>query len=247
MSLDWLVARPIAHRGLHDRDRRIVENTLGAAMAAAAGAFAIECDAQWSRDGEAMVFHDFSMERLTLGEGRVADHDCAALQRLPLRDSGEFMPTLGEYLAAIAGRVPLVCEIKSRFDGDMRLADRCLDIVAGHVGPVAFKSFDPDVIAHLRARGAAAPLGIVAEARYDHPEWATLSPQMKLRLIHFLHFEATRPDFLSWHVEDLPHATPHLWRAALGRPVMAWTVRQPRQRELAQAFADQIVFEGFTP
>ena len=69
---DWLTARPIAHRGLHDRAASRPENTLAAARAAVAGGFAIECDVQLSADGEAMVFHDAALGRLTEAREAVA-------------------------------------------------------------------------------------------------------------------------------------------------------------------------------
>ena len=65
---EWLVARPIAHRGLHDPAAGLIENTLAAADAAIAGGYAIECDVQDTADGEAVVFHDFTLDRLTRRE-----------------------------------------------------------------------------------------------------------------------------------------------------------------------------------
>ena len=243
----WLTARPIAHRGLHDKTRDVIENTASAARAAVAGNFAIECDVQWTRDGEAVVFHDFALERLTHGTGLVAGHDAAALARIAFRQgAGGIMP-LADYLALIAGKVPLVCEIKSRFDGDIRLAQRTLAVVRAQSGPVAIKSFDPAIIAHLRSLRAEMPLGIVAEAHYTDPDWSHLPQALKTRLINFLHYDETRPDFLSWHVADFPNAVPFLFRSGLKLPVMAWTVRTGEQRALAALWADQMVFEGFAP
>ena len=128
----------------------------------------------------------------------------------------------------------------------MRLADRVRAILAAYTGPVAIKSFDPAVIAHLRL-GAPCPLGIVAEASYDDPEWAALPGALRRDLAALTHFAQTRPDFLSYRVGDLPHAAPALFRAGLGLPVMTWTVRSPEQREAARRWADQMVFEGFLP
>ena len=247
MSPDWLAARPVAHRGLHDKTRDVMENTAGAALAAIAHGFAIECDVQLTRDGEAVVFHDFTLERLTKGEGPVAAQDAAALARIGFRQGTDGILTLAGFLALIAGRVPLVCEVKSRFDGDMRLAERTLAVVTAQNGPVAIKSFDPAVIAHLRARNAAMPLGIVSEATYTHPDWSWMPAELKSRLIHFLHYDETRPDFLSWHVGDFPNAVPFLCRSGLRLPVMTWTVRTAGQRALAAQWADQMVFEGFVP
>ncbi len=154
------------------------------------------------------------------------------------------IPTLAEFLAAIAGKVPLICEIKSLFDGDMRLTERVAALAADYAGPLALKSFDPAPIAHLRARGVANPLGVVAEASYEGEDWRELDAERKQDCAAFLHYPRTRPDFLSWHVDDLPHPTPALLRALAALPVMVWTVRSPEQRRRARLWADQIVFEG---
>ncbi|MGD0185445.1 MAG: glycerophosphodiester phosphodiesterase family protein [Roseiarcus sp.] len=248
MSADapaWLVARPIAHRGLHDAGKRVVENTLGAAEAAIRGGFAIECDVQLSRDGEAMVFHDDSLGRLTRRRGAVIQKSVAEIQAAPFRRGGERIPTLPQLLARIAGRTPLICELKSRFDGDMRLAERVAALAREYGGPLAIKSFDPAPIAFLRARHEGiAPLGMVAEASYRGWHWRALSAAQKEACAAFLHYPETRPDFLSWSLDDLPHPTPFLLRRLEGLPVMVWTVRSPEQRRTASRWADQIVFEG---
>ena len=249
---DWLVARPIAHRGLHDRGAGpAIENSPAAARAAVSRGFAIECDVQISRDGEAMVFHDFTLERLTVETGRVDERDSASLRDLPLRGGPDTIPSLPDYLTLIAGRVPLVCEIKSRFDGDMRIAERAAACAAAYEGPMCLESFDPRVITHLRANRTSlgishVPLGMIAQADYSDPgdEWAGLDANEKHALAHFLHFTETRPDFLSYGVRDLPHAVPFLCRAGIAMPVTTWTVRTTAQRHLARRYADQIVFEG---
>ena len=243
MRPDWLTDRPIAHRGWHDAAAGRLENTLGAAEAAMTRGFGIECDVQLSADGEAVVFHDERLERLTEGRGEVGALDVATLKALPLRASAEHIPTLPDLLRRIGGRVPLVCEIKSRFDGDMRLTDRVAALAAEYPGPLALKSFDPSPIARLRSAGCALPLGIVAEAGYDDPYFHAMSAEQKRSCAAWLHVEETRPDFLSWHVNDLPHAVPSLLRFA-GLPILVWTVRTDAQKALARRFADQIVFEG---
>ena len=244
---DWLVRRPVAHRGLHNLAAGRIENSLSAAMAAIDGGFAIEADLQLTADGDAVVFHDDTLDRLTGSSGPVAALPALALTRTVLRGSGECIPDMAAFMALIAGRVPLICEIKSRFDGDLRLAERAAALASSYGGPIALKSFDPTVIRHLRALRCEVPLGIVAEARYDDAEWAELSPALKRDLAEVLHFGDTRPDFLSYAVDDLPHAVPHLCRIALRLPVMCWTVRTAEQRQVASVWADQMVFEGFEP
>ena len=244
----WLTARPIAHRGLHDRAAGRPENTLAAARAAVAGGFAIECDVQISGDGEAMVFHDAALGRLTGATERVSDTQAADLGRLAVAGSSERIPTLPEFLAAVAGAVPVIVEIKSAYDGDLRLARRTAEIAAASQGPVALKSFDPEIVAALReSLPPHIPRGIVAETNQDDPVYATMTDSKRRSLRDLLHFDETRPDFLSWRVNDLPCAPTHLCRLLAGLPVMAWTVRTPEQRAHAQAHADQMVFEGFVP
>ncbi|MFN3688341.1 glycerophosphodiester phosphodiesterase family protein [Salinarimonas sp.] len=245
---DWLVARPVAHRGLHERAAGRVENTLGAARAAIAHGFSIECDVQISADGEAMVFHDDDLARLVGREGLVREVAAERLAATALLDAGgETIPRLSDLLETVAGRVPLVVEIKSRFDGDMRLVHRTLALAQAYSGPIALKSFDPAIVAEIRRLAPQRVRGIVAEARYDHREWDGLTSETKRALASLDHVRETQPHFLSWGVRDLPHAAPFLLRALAELPVMVWTVRDADARARAQAHADQMVFEGFVP
>jgi glycerophosphoryl diester phosphodiesterase len=250
----WLTERPIAHRGLHDAASGVIENTLEAAEAAIAGGFAIECDIQMSADGEVFVFHDDTLDRLTDAKGALIEMSAEAIRRAHLVGVGappDHIPTFADFLALVAGRTPVICELKSRFDGDWRIADRAVAIAATYQGPLALKSFDSDLIAYLRLRsprpGASerpCPIGVVAQASYDDPDWDSLKPEQKRDLTTFEHFDRLRLDFLSWNVDDLPHKVPFLMKELTGAPVMAWTVRTPAQREAARKWADQIVFEG---
>jgi glycerophosphoryl diester phosphodiesterase len=246
----WLVERPIAHRGLHDDAKGVIENTLAAAEAAIAGGFAIECDVQSSRDGEAFVFHDDTLDRLTDASGAIGAKSAAEIVNIRIRGSNRPPSSFEEFLRVVGGRTPIICELKSRLDGDWRIADRVAALAASYDGPLALKSFDHDLVAYLRLRrprlrlGDLCPIGIVAEASYDDAIWAFLSPERKREWTDFEQFERTRPDFLSWNVNDLPHRIPFLMKELHGAPVMAWTVRTPAQGEAALKWADQIVFEG---
>lgn len=251
-DFSWLTARPIAHRGLHAPSHGVIENTISAARAAIAAGFSVECDVQLAADGELVVFHDETLERLTDDAGSVAMRSAKALKRLKLRGGDDAIPGFSEFLAVIGGRTPIVVEIKSAFDGDTAVAQRTAQALAHYDGPVAIESFDPDQIAFLRARAAALgiaqrPLGVIGEAHYDEADWPQLSPAQRAELTHFLHYKRTLPDFLSWRVRDLPHAIPVLLRDALKIPVTAWTVRSPEMAARAREWTDQIVFEGFKP
>lgn len=243
---DWLMARPVAHRGLHDRASGLIENSTSAAEAAIAGGFAIECDVQASADGEAMVFHDDRLDRLTAERGALNLRRADDLGTIRLAGSADTISTLPAFLDRIGGRVPLVIEIKSRFDGATALAARVAEICEGREAPIALKSFDPEVLAVLRDLAPHRPRGIVAANSYEAAEYDALSEAQKHAMANLLHLDRTAPDFLSWRVRDLPDAAPFLARR-LGLPVMTWTVRSQEDRDRAAAWADQIVFEGFRP
>jgi len=247
MSPGWLTARPIAHRGLHDRSGRVPENTRAAAQAAIAAGYAIECDVQVSADGEAMVFHDEALGRLTARTEPVRALPAAELARLPVAGSDETVPTLGGFMDTIAGRVPLIVEVKTGFDGDLALTRRVAEAVRGYDGPVAVKSFDPRIVGALADLLPDTPRGIVAERSQDDPSYARLPPSLRRALAELLHLHESRPTFVSWRVDDLPGGPPYLCRLLGRMPVMTWTVRTDAQRELARAHADQMVFEGFAP
>src|ERR1700739_2590556 len=161
-SLDWLSARPVAHRGLHNAAAGLIENTAGAVKAAIAAGYGIEVDVQISADGEAMVHHDDVLGRLTEGDGRLDRLTTEALKRVPFRDSTERMITLGELCDLVAGRVTLLIEMKSLFDGDDRLPARVAAILADYRGPAAPLSFDPGQVAMLRQKAPQLGRGITA-------------------------------------------------------------------------------------
>jgi len=243
----WLTARPIAHRGLHDRGAGVIENSIAAANAAIARGFAVECDVQDTADGEAVVFHDFTLERLTGATGAVRAKTLAQVSASTLTGSQETVPTLAAFLGAIAGRTPLVIEIKSRFDRDPRLTRRVLDLLESYGGPVCVKSFDPDIVALVRELAPQRPRGIVAQSGFDDPIWSAVTTEQRHAMANLLHFPQTEPDFLSWNHRDLPNAAPFLCRHLRHMPVMAWTVRDAQTGRAALDYADQIVFEEFLP
>src|ERR1700726_310108 len=121
-----------------------------AAQAAVDGNFSIECDIQLTADGEAMVHHDDALGRLTEGSGALLDMTAAELKAVRFRDTPERMMTLGDLCALVKGRVPLVIEVKSRFDGDRKLVKRMAEVLASYSGPAVGMSFDPDQVLALR-------------------------------------------------------------------------------------------------
>jgi glycerophosphoryl diester phosphodiesterase len=246
VPLDWLIARPVAHRGLHDAQKGIIENTPSAFLAAIAGGYGIECDLQVSADGEAMVHHDAVLGRLTDGGARLDALPASELKRVAFKDTADHMITLGELCDLVAGRATLLIELKSRYDGDRRLVARAAQTLATHRGPAALMSFDPAVIAALRTIAPTLTRGMVAERHYRHLEWAALPAAAKRSMAWFGHELSTRPQFIAYSVRDLPAAVPLIARL-LGLPLLTWTVRTADDQARAARYADQMIFEGFRP
>ena len=209
---DWLTARPVAHRGLHDAARGIIENMPGAVTAAIEGNFAIEVDLQLTADGEAMVHHDDALGRLTEGSGPLLGKTAAELKAVRFRDTSERMMSLGDLCALVDGRVPLVIEVKSHFDGDRKLVARMAQVLSGYSGPAAVMSFDPDQVLALRENIPDRPRGIIAQRNYDDDYWNKLTPEQRRGMLHLRHAFRTRPHFVAFWVNQLPAA------GALDRP-----------------------------
>ena len=244
---DWLTARPVAHRGLHDATRGIIENMPAAAAAAVAANFAIECDIQLSADGEAMVHHDDELGRLTEGSGALLGKTSAELKQVVFKDTPEKMMTLGDLCALVAGRVPLVIEVKSYFDGDRRLVTRMAEVLASYSGLAVGMSFDPDQVMALRELMPSRPRGIVAQREYTEADWPEATPAQRRGMLHLRHAYRTRPHFVAYWVDELPAVAPWIARNIFGCPLLTWTVRTPEQRATAARHADQMIFEGFRP
>ena len=244
---DWLTARPVAHRGLHDFARGIIENMPAAAHAAVAGNFPIECDIQLTADGEAMVHHDDALGRLTEGSGALLGKTAAELKAVKFKNTDERMMSLSDLCALVAGRVPLVIEVKSHFDGDRKLVTRMAEVLSTYSGPAVGMSFDPDQVLALREIMPNLVRGIVAERDYTEADWPEASAEQRRGMTRLRHAFRTRPHFVAYWVNELPSMAPWIARNVFGLPLLCWTVRTPEQRARAGRYADQMIFEGFLP
>ena len=231
--LRWLTARPIAHRGYHDRAQSRPENSLPAFEAAIASRYAIECDLQLTADGIPVVFHDDELSRLTGVPGCIRDRRAADLRPLRLCRTSEWIPTLDELLDLTEGRVPLVIELKHMPGRDSGFARAVADRLRRYDGPATLMSFDPGLIAAVKAAAPHLPRGLTAEG-----DWR--SARRHLRTVLRLGV-----DFISYRIGDLPTPFPVLARRLYGVPLICWTVRKPHELQKAKRWTDQITFEGF--
>jgi glycerophosphoryl diester phosphodiesterase len=246
-GLDWLIARPVAHRGLHDVAAGVIENTPAAFAAAVSANYAIECDLQISADGEAMVHHDDALGRLTDGSGRLDEMTSAALKRVAFKATSDRMISVGELCDLVAGRVTLVIELKSGRAGDQRLALRAAQVLSGYAGPAALMSFDPAQILPLRTSAPQLTRGIVAQRWSGELGREPIFARGQRTLAYARDASAARPQFIAYSVKDLPAALPLAARRLCGMPLLTWTVRSVEERQRAGRFADQMIFEGFRP
>jgi glycerophosphoryl diester phosphodiesterase len=245
--LDWLIARPAAHRGLHDAAAGVIENTSSAFAAAVAANYAIECDLQITADGEAMVYHDSTLGRLTEGTARLDAMTTSALKQVPFRATSDRMITVGDLCDLVAGRVTLVIELKSHFDGDRRLAARVAAVLLRYHGPAGVMSFDPGLIAAVRAIAPALVGGLVAESGTGGHKLGTYGQKARRAVDYVGQLRRARPQFIAYSVKDLPAPLPLAAKRLLHLPVLAWTVRTEEDRRRAARWADQMIFEGFRP
>lgn len=242
----WLTARPIAHRGLHDPRAGIPENTLAAAEAAIAGGYAIEVDLRAAADGIAVVFHDRTLSRLTAASGPVAAHSAAELTSFHVAGTTQRIPTLMDLLDLTAGRVPLILEVKNE-DGDPApLAAAIIRDLSTYRGDAAVMSFDPRTLDALTSLPPVRPRGFISYAYDDDEARSNLRSTERWARRNLLPIVLTWPDFIAYDADALPRAAATMLRH-LGYPVLTWTVRSRDEQRRVKSFADQIIFEGFTP
>lgn len=233
-GLGWLTERPIAHRGFHDRNRTVWENTMTAFSRAVEAGFSIECDLQYTADAVPVVFHDDTLKRLCGIDGDVRKRTAAELGLLAVGGTADRVPTLKQMLARVDGRVPLVLELKGRKGDDEGFAMAVLDVLDGYRGPVALMSFDRDLLKDLKALDPPYPIGLTAEGTAPE-QLAANEEAMRLGL-----------DFVSYCYGHLPNAFVDRQRA-LAIPVITWTVHDEEGRTMTALHADQMTFEGFDP
>ena len=250
MPLDAAFLKPIAHRGLHDPARGRIENSAAAFEAALAHGYGIECDLRPAACGTPIVFHDDTLSRLVDSQDALRALDAAALKRLRYRGDASPIVEFAALLELVAGREPLLVEIKSEW------ARARPALSAGHRGIEhrLSRSSRADVVRprrHDRDTGAGAwrpPRHRVRALRRPglvaRQDSTTGAPS---RSSHFLESRPAAPDFYAYDVKALPTPVTRFVREVLGLPLFTWTVRTPEQRKIAERWADAPIFEGYEP
>ncbi|MGH6786817.1 MAG: glycerophosphodiester phosphodiesterase family protein [Novosphingobium sp.] len=230
----WLGEWGYAHRGLHGAGAP--ENSPAAFAAAIDRGLGIECDVQRTLDGQAVVFHDWELDRLTGEAGPVARRSADQLSAIALVGGSDTVPSLRRVLDQVAGKVPLLIEIKSK--RDRQVAALCLAVrrqLEGYRAPHAVMSFDPRVSRWFAVHSPLTVRGLVVTEEHDKTLWGRLKR-------HFALWHA-RPDFLAYDIRDLPSRFAASQRRR-GLPLLTWTVRSDEHRERAASHADAAIAEG---
>lgn len=231
---------PVAHRGLWARDGA-PENSLAAFQAACSRGYGIELDVQLSADGEAMVFHDEDLSRLTGVAGRLRDRTAAELGELRLMGTDERIPTLLETLAVVGHRAMVHVELKTPYGEVGPLEQRVHEILIDHAGPISVIGFNPYSHAWFAERFPGVLRGLDSDAYRRAPHLAEKQRKSFARLEHVA---IARPHFLALGLDMLPDPRAAEYRAQ-GMPVVAWTVRDPAQWDAVKDACDNLIFEGF--
>lgn len=239
--------RPIAHRALHDSTSGRPENSRAAIQAAINAGYGIEIDLQMSKDGQAMVFHDYDLGRLTGETGPIRQRSAVELGQIGLSFGNEGIPTFAEILEIVRGQVPLLIELKDQH-GAMGPTDGTLEqataaALEGYQGEAAIMSFNPNSVEMFGRYNTTRPLGLTTEAflQVDNP---LLPAATRRHLRNIPDFDRVAASFISHDVNDLNSSAVARLKSK-GTPVLCWTVRSPEVEADAREIADNITFEGY--
>lgn len=234
----WLKAQPFAHRGLHSAAHGVIENSMTAFDEAIGQGYGIELDVQISGDGQALVFHDDSLKRLTGVRKATASITAREARKVTLTGSRDHIPTLAEVLDYVAGQVPVLVEIKSEPGATGPLEQAVAEVLDSYDGPVAIMSFNPEAVLWFAVNRPHICRGFVSSTRYPH--------ELGWKLSHIAGQAQTvdriRPDFVAYDIRALPNRFTRAIRAA-GLPLLTWTVRSKDQHRKAFTHTDGIIFE----
>ncbi len=244
---DAFLAAPLAHRGYHDARRGTPENSRAAFLAAIGAGYGIELDVQLSADGAAMVFHDADLKRLTGRKGKLRDLRAADLSRIPLIGNDEGIPTLPEVLDLVAGRAPLLVEIKDQTGAMGRetgaLEQAVAHALTGYAGPVAVMSFNPHSVIAFGKTAPEVPRGLTTCA-FRRKDWQRLPRGAFADLRGIPLYGAAGASFVSHRAADL--GNPRIAELKeQGAAILCWTIRSPAEETAARRIAQNITFEGY--
>ena len=227
-----------AHRGLHGGG--VPENSLAAFELACEKGYGIELDVQLSRDGVVMVFHDYTLIRMTGVDKKVCELDASELKTLALDGSDQTIPTFEEVLELVGGRVPLLVELK----GESTNASLCApvaELLNKYEGDFCVESFNPMLVKAIKKYIPDVYCGqLYTNVVRDKKKKSALNIILTCMALNCV----ARPDFIAYNIKDrasLPvKLTTKLYRA----PRFIWTARSKEDYDLAHQLGEHPIFEN---
>lgn len=242
MALDpryaFLTETPIAHRGLHDMEAGVPENTLPAFEAAIAKGHPIELDVQRTKDNQLVVFHDYDLKRAAGRADRIRRMTAQQLADVPVFGSSHTIPSLQTTLSVVDGHVPLLIEFKPTRKPD-RIARLAAEALRDYRGLYAVQSFDPHLVRALKNALPDPPAGQISGALRG----TSIRPFDRIAARYLLHMTISRPDFVNYELAALPNRWVQTLTRTLGLPLLVWTVRTDADRRQAEALITNYVFD----
>lgn len=231
-----------AHRGLHNHDNGIIENTLEAFQLAAESGYGVELDLQLTKDGQVVVYHDKDLDRLCNDKRLVRELTTDELRGYTLLDSDQKIPTFKEALQAVEARVPIIIEIKA-YNAPEEICPLVWETLKDYDGLYCIESFHPQVIQWFKENQPQVIRGQLMNARLNGS-----SSQFELFVRQNLCSNfLSRPDFTAYDCRA--RQTPAMWVAKnlFGMPEISWTVRDEDTYRKLKDENCVIIFEGFLP
>ena len=240
--------RNYAHRGLFAVDQSVPENSMPAFLAAVKAGYGIELDVQFTSDRQLVVFHDDTLDRMTGVHGWVREISWQQMQQLRLADTEYAPPLLSDVLAAVAGQVPLIVEIKSRasYSGAYldELCRRVLELLQGYEGLFCIESFDPRVVHRIRKYAPDVLRGQLADStRSFRQEGAGALPAFVMS--HLFGNFLGRPDFIAWC--PAPRNSAVRLAKAPGAMIVYWTALPTDDTARLEDANDAVIFQWYLP
>ncbi len=233
-----------AHRGLHNNDKGIPENSLKAFRIAAKAGFGIELDLQLTKDKKVVVHHDADLKRSCGIDAKIADLNLGELSAYNLFGTDERIPTFEDALFAIGRRVPIIVEIKN-YQKANEICQLVMTILEEYSGEYCVESFDPFIVSWFKANAPHIVRGQLMDRLEKGKNGLNALTAFVARnmLTNFV----TRPDFEAYNFEFRHNPSLRLSRRALGMQEVSWTLKNPADCQTARAEGCICIFEGFEP
>lgn len=228
----------IAHRGLHTEDKSVPENSLAAFRAAVEAGYGLELDLQLSKDGQVVVLHDSSLERMCDEIGKVWDYTYEELSHMRLAGTEEKIPLFSEVLSLVNGRVPMIVELKSGHNNE-ELCRKSWNLLRTYPGVYCVESFDPRIVLWFRIHAPEVTRGQLA-CPYEYYDEDT-SKAIRFLLSNCMGDFASRPHFIAYRVGKKP--LPVKLAERLGAVSVCWTSHDPMNEKKY----DTVIFEFYRP